>query len=395
MADHAAVRTARRRWAESERTTIKVLPHRDSRAGGRKLRVGYLSAFFGEPNWMKPVFALINRHDRSAFEITMWSDGKLPSPASGYREHDLDIIADLRGVGNERAARIIADAGMDVLVDLNGYSFQSRLNLLMHRPAPHIIGWFNLFATTGIAAFDWLIGDETVLKAEEESFYSERIHRLSGSYLAFEVLYAVPDIAPPPCLSAGGAITFGCLGSQYKLTDGVLSAWARILRAAPGAKLFIKNGALQDASIRDDMMGRLTALGVSAERVTLQGRSPHFDFLDAYRHVDIALDTFPYNGGTTTTEALWQGVPVLAFDGDRWASRTSKSLLLAAGLSDWVMADEAAYVDQAIRLANDPATPDRLAAMRGGMRDRLRASAACDADGLCRQMEAFYRGLAA
>ena len=358
---------------------------------GRKLRVGYLSAFFGAANWMKPVFALINRHDRDTFEIYMLSDGDLPSAANGYRDHDLDTICDLRGVPNEQAAEIIAEIGIDVLVDLNGYSFQNRLSLLMLRPAPHIVGWFNMFATTGIGAFDWLIGDDNVITAAEEPFYTERIHRLPGTYLAFEVLYDVPAVAPPPCSANGGGITFGCLGSHYKLTDAVVSAWALILRATPGSKLFVKNAGLDDGSIRQDLMARLLERGVSPERVTLEGRSAHFAFLDAYRHIDIALDTFPYNGGTTTTEALWQGVPVLTFDGDRWASRTSKSLLLAAGLGEWVLPELDAYVDRAITLGNDATTPAMLNTLRHDMRARLSASAACDADGLCAAMEDFYR----
>ena len=117
--------------------------------------------------------------------------------------------------------------------------------------------------------------------------------------------------------------------------------------------------------------------------------------LRSYDRIDIALDTFPYNGGTTTAEALWQGVPVLTFDGDRWASRTSRSILLAAGLTDWVMADVAQYVQRAVVLANDPETPRMLAALRAGMRDRLRSSAACDTAALCRAMERFYQQIAA
>jgi protein O-GlcNAc transferase len=392
-ADHAAVLRARRRWAEAEARGLPKPRFRPAvSSAGRKLRLGYLSGFFGDRNWMKPVFALINRHDREAFEIHLFSDGALPAAASGYQDHDADTVHDLHGVPNEAAAGIIADLGLDVLVDLNGYSVQPRLPLLMRRPAPTIIGWFNSFAATGIAAYDWLVGDAAVIRPGEERHYGERIHRVADTYLPFEILYPVPEIAPPPCL-ATGTITFGCLGSHYKLTDAVLAAWARILRAAPDARLFVKNGALDDASTRDDLLGRLAALGIDPARVTLEGRSEHFDFLDAYRHVDVALDTFPYNGGTTTTEALWQGVPVLAFDGDRWAARTSKSLLLAAGLRDWVTAGLDAYVDRAVALATNPTTPALLAELRAGMRARLAASPACDADGFCREMETFYRGL--
>ena len=393
-ADHAAVLQARRRWAEAEaRDLPKPHPHTVAAARGRKLRVGYLSAFFGARNWMKPVFALINRHDRALFEIHMFSDGEPPSIDSGYRDHDGDYVHDLRGVGNDRAAEIISSIGLDVLVDLNGYSLQSRLPRLMQRPAPYIVGWFNMFATTGISAFDWLIGDDAAVGKSEEQYYCERIHRVPGSYLAFEILYPVPEVTPPPCVAADGAITFGCFGSQYKLTDSTLAAWASIMLAAPRARLLVKNASLEDTSVRDDLLGRLRVQGVDAGRIILQGRSEHYEFLEAYRQVDIALDTFPYNGGTTTTEALWQGVPVLTFDGDRWASRTSKSLLLAAGLQDWVTPDVGSYVGRAVSLVLDRKTPATLTSLRTGMRDLLRRSQVCDVASLCAAMEKFYLDL--
>jgi predicted O-linked N-acetylglucosamine transferase (SPINDLY family) len=390
-ADHAAVLAARREWA---RALPSPSPRRPPRPRGGKLRIGYMSAFFGARNWMKPVFGVINRHDRSRFEIHMFSDGEDPSEASGYRDCATDYVHAIRGLDHARVAAAIAGAGIDVLVDLNGYSLQDRLAAPAARPAPAVVGWFNMFATTGIDAFDWLVGDAAVIRPEEEAFYSERVHRVPGSYLAFEVGYETPPVAPPPCL-ASGRLTFGCLGSQYKLTDGTLAAWAEILRAAPGADLFVKNAALSDASAREHLLGRLAALGVGPERVRLDGRSEHFEFLRAYDQVDVALDTFPYNGGTTTSEALWQGVPVAAFDGDRWASRTSASLLRAAGLQDWVADDRDGYCVAAVRLALDPATPAMLAAMRTEMRARLRASAACDAAGLCSCLERFYETLAA
>ena len=394
-ADNADILRARQDWAALEAKKLTCLARRQGApsAEGRKLRIGYLSAFFGECNWMKPVWALINRHDRARFEVHMFSDGRNPNAESGYRDWPDDVIHVIRGVANERAAEIISDVGVDVLVDLNGYSFQRRLPMLMRRPAPVLVGWFNMFATTGIAAFDWLVGDFAVIPPREELHYVERIHRLPGTYLTFEVFYPVPEVAPPPSLKPGlgaGCITFGCLGSHYKLTDAVIAAWARILRGAPTAALFVKNGALENDSVRADLLERLTHHGVEALRVTLEGRAEHFDFLRAYDRIDIALDTFPYNGGTTTTEALWQGVPVLAFDGDRWAARTSRSLLLAAGLQDWVMPNVESYVQHAITLGTDPATPARLAILRAEMRNRLRATPACNSAATCLAMEAFY-----
>lgn len=390
---------ARRQWADTEARDLAAAPPAAAPSEKKKCRIGYLSAFFGHQNWMKAVFSLINRHDRQAFEIHLFSDGEPPSAHSGYQDHDADVVHDIRGADNDRAAAHIHEWAIDVLVDLNGYSFQSRLPLLMRRPARRVVTWFNMFATSGIRAFDWIVGDDAVIGPGEEVHYCEKIHRLPGTYTAFEVLYPVPDVAPPPCAAsgratAGGAVAFGCLGSHYKLTDAVVAAWATILKGAPRSTLFIKNAALEDGSTRLDLTARLAGSGIDLTRVTLQGRSEHFDFLDAYRRVDIALDTFPYNGGTTTMEALWQGVPVLSFDGDRWASRTSKSILLAAGMGDWVLPDRNSYERRAIELANDAATPAMLAALRGAMRERLKSSAACDTETACRAMEAFYTSIA-
>lgn len=386
--DNEAVLALRRRWASSVGRHIKPLIPAP-RDPNRKLRIGYVSAFFGARNWMKPVFGVINRHDRTRFEIHMLSDGDDPSDSSGYIDHPDDRIWQINTMSSEALAQRITQVGLDVLVDLNCYTVQRRLPLFMHHPARCQIGWFNTYATTGLSCFDAIVADTTTLPPEEEAFYCERIHRVSGSYLAFDVRYQVPEVAPPPCL-ANGFITFGCLGSAYKLTDPTIEAWSRILHATPETRLLLKNSRLDDASNRDALLARFADHGIAAERLSLEGGEEHFHFLQAYNRIDIALDTFPYNGGTTTSEALWQGAPVLTFNGDRWASRTSRSLLCAAGLSEWVADDTAGSVDTAIRLAHEPGTGQRLAALRSGMRQRLLASAVCDCTTLCRELEALY-----
>jgi predicted O-linked N-acetylglucosamine transferase (SPINDLY family) len=358
------------------------------------LRIGYVSAFFGARNWMKPVWGVINNHDRAAFELHLFSDGQDPSAESGYRDHPADYVHAIEGVSNAELAGHVARAGIDILIDLNGYSFQQRLGLFARHPAPVTIGWFNIFATSGLAGLDYVIADAAVVPPEEERFYGERVLRVAGSYLAFSVLYPVPDVAPPP--SRGGAgLVFGCLCSQYKITEAVVTAWARILCGAPHARMLVKNARLDDASNRRRLHQRFAAHGVAPDRVLLEGGAEHFAFLEAYARVDVALDSFPYNGGTTTTEALWQGVPVLTFNGDRWASRTSRSLLEAAGLGAWVMPTSDAYVEEAIALAQGVETPRRLAKLRAGMRHSLQASPVCDSAGLCRQLERIFREIAA
>jgi len=382
---------ARRAWAE-QRLPKPVSRERFSRrnTSGDTLRIGYLSAFFEYDNWMKPVWGLINQHDRCQFEVHLFAETAASAIHHGYRAHPSDRFHDITGLSNEAAAAQIESCGIDLLVDLNGYSAQRRLVLVALEPAPIIVGWFNMYATTGMAAYDYLIGDDQVIPPEEEQFYCEKILRVPGSYLTFNVAYPVPPVVEPPCLKTG-AITFGCLAPQHKINSTVIHTWCRILRDVPRSRLILRNGVL-DSSGNCGFVHELFAKhNIPHERVLLQGRIEHFQFLRTYDEVDIVLDTFPYNGGTTTTEAIWQGVPVVTFWGDRWVSRTSASILRAGNLGRFVTANVDDYVSLAVGLGNSADTPQFLAAIRRNMRSRLRESAACDTHTFARNMEALYR----
>jgi predicted O-linked N-acetylglucosamine transferase (SPINDLY family) len=398
-ADNAAILAARKHWAGTMHIPKQARPvfqNRD-RSPDRPLVVGYVSSFFDRENWMKPVWALLNRHDRGQFQVRVFSFGPVPggqTPGAGvetaWRPDDSDRIFDVAALNNGAVAKVIADEHVDILVDLNGYSDMARLPLYLARPAPVIVGWFNLYATTGSPCFDWLIGDEHVVQPGEEAHYSERIARVDGSYLTFEVGYRVPDVAPPPCLSAG-RVTFGSLCSRYKLTPEVIGAWSEVLRRAPAGRLLIRNAGLESAAEREHLLEEFRRRGAGPERLDLLGRAPHREFLETYSRIDIALDTFPYNGGTTTTEAIWQGVPVTAFAGRTWASRTSATLLREGGLGEWVADDMQQYVELAAKWGNDPAAGERLAVLRRTMRARLGASSVCDVDSFARSMVTLYR----
>ena len=199
-------------------------------------------------------------------------------------------------------------------------------------------------------------------------------------------------MAPAPVLKTG-QLTIGCLASQYKLTDQVLATWSEILHRSPGTQLVVRNAALTRVEQQAHLCQRFAAYGIARERLGLRGGGEHYDFLETYDHIDFALDPFPYSGGTTTTEALWQGVPVVTFDGDRWASRTSVSLLRAAGLDEFVGRDRQDYIEICVRLAQAADTPARLQAFRDGIRQRLRNSPVCDVAALARSMESLYASL--
>jgi predicted O-linked N-acetylglucosamine transferase (SPINDLY family) len=390
-ADNLAILDARRTFVSRDLVQLVLESSVSARArrDGEPLRIGYLSSFFHRPNWMKPVWGLVNQHDRGRFEVHLFSDAPASQIQYGYRIHPRDHFHDVTSLSNQALGALIRECGIDLLIDLNGYSNMHRLPLFTLRPAPIAVGWFNFYATSGMRCFDYLIGDDLVIPAAEEPLYSERICRVPGSYLSFEVNYPVPGVASLPCLR-NGQMTFGCLASQYKITSEVVAAWSRILRQSPTSQLVLKNQVLRSSSTREFLHGLFERNGVARRRVRLEGPSDHMQFLRKYDEIDLSLDTFPYNGGTTTTEAIWQGVPVLSFRGDRWASRTSASILCAAGLGQFVVRDLEEYVSFASRLANSPNTWGRLAELRVGMRSRLLKSSVCDTQMFARHMENLY-----
>jgi predicted O-linked N-acetylglucosamine transferase (SPINDLY family) len=388
--DNEAVLEVRRSWAERAFPAAERR-QRPANTDDRPLRIGYVSSFFQDHNWMKPVWGLINHHDRRRFEVHLFSDAPASAIQDGYRADPLDRFHETAALSNQAVAQLIEHEEIDVLVDLNGYSTMRRLPLLAMRPAPVIVGWFNLYATTGIPAYDYLIGDDVVIPPDEEQYYTEKIARVPGSYLTFDVTYPVPDVADPQCLTTG-AITFGSLASQYKITNQVIETWSRILHRVPGSSLVLKNTALSSPGAAQFVHDLFARHQILPERVRLFGPSNHYEFLETYSAIDIALDTFPYNGGTTTTEALWQGVPVVTFHGDRWASRTSASILQAAHLGEFVCQGLENYIFLAIHLAS---SPEILLDLRRSMRSRLCESPVCDTQAFARNMEQLYTRMVA
>ena len=394
-ASNERILKAREKWirvesrAESPRCPVKSL----APVQGRKLRIGYVCGFFGYRNWMKPVWALLNAHDRSAFEIHLFLDGGLPKREYGWAPKESDRGHSLNGLSNEEAAKLVEATEIDVLVDLNAYSNPDRVGLFLRKPAPIQVGWFNTFATSGTDAFDYAIGDAIVLPSSEERFYTERILRVDGSYLAYSVLYPVPDVASAPC-ALSGRITFGCFAPNYKITGEVVATFASILRSVSGGRLILKNKCLENAGNLATMHARFRTHGIAEDQLICGGPAEHFEFLKTYDRIDVALDTFPYSGGTTTMEALWQGVPVLTLSGDRWVSRTSASLLRAAGLDEWVRESPESFVSYAIELATSRDAIATLCTFRSNAREILRARPVCDVAGLCGQLENHYRTIA-
>ncbi len=334
---------------------------------------------------MKPVWALLNNHNREKFKLHLFADSPLDEINSngGYNHHQNDKIYDTRKLENQDLAKLIDDCKIDVLVDLNSYSKINRLSLWSSKPAPVTIGWFNLYATSGMPGIDWLVGDDVVIHPQEEKFYTEKIMRLKQSYLTFQVGYDTPNVEFP---LEDQPFTFGCLGSAYKITPEVRAAWIKLLKETKETQLIVRNQVLSEAAHRKRFLKFFTKEGIDEERIILLGATNHWDFIKTYGRIDLALDTFPYNGGTTTMESLWQGVPLVCFKGNRWISRTSATILHSAELNDFIGENEKDYVEIAKKWSL-PSQKEKLRKLRSEMRERLSKSKVCDGIGLAQDFE--------
>jgi predicted O-linked N-acetylglucosamine transferase (SPINDLY family) len=247
------------------------------------------------------------------------------------------------------------------------------------------MGYLN---TTGIDAIRFRMVDHVTDPPGDEALNSEELLRLDGAFLCYGGPREAPEVVPPPLLSRG-EVTFGSFNTLDKISGPVLDAWAAVLLAVPRSRLLIKAAALADETLRAKVAAEFVSRGVDAARVQTRAKTNTTrEHLELYGEVDIALDTWPYNGVTTTCEAMWMGVPVVAMRGDRHQARVSESFLIVAGLGEWIASDQADFVRIASSLAADNAA---LATTRATLRERVKASSLCDGAGKIRQIEAHCR----
>ena len=286
-------------------------------------------------------------------------------------------------LGDKAASRLIHEQGIHILIDLAGHTADNRLGIFAYKPAPLQVSWLGYWASTGLPEMDYVLGDPRVFPMSEASHFAEAPWQLPETYLCFTPPSQDTLVGPLPYLETG-VLTFGCFNNPAKMGDGVVEVWARILRSLPNSQLFLKAKQFGDDLFTRDVIQRFEAHGIAPERLLLEGYSERGAYLDAYRRVDIALDPFPYHGGTTTAEALWMGVPVLTKRGARFLSHIGESIAHNAGQADWIAVDDDEYVAKAIAFA---ACPDSLAALRLGLRQQVLASPLFDAPRFARHFE--------
>ncbi|MBM3522696.1 MAG: tetratricopeptide repeat protein [Alphaproteobacteria bacterium] len=382
-------RTAAERWARALESVPSAAPA-ILEAGGRRLRVGYVSGDFRAHPVANFALPLLSRHDRRRFEVFAYSTVVTPD-AITRRFQDVSRWEDISTMSDEAIVARIREDRIDVLVDLAGLTAHARLNVFRRRAAPIQATYLGFAGTTGLSCFDARIVDRwTDPPGMTEAGFVETLLRLDRPFLCYDPLVDVAA-APDVPVAKRGHVTFGSFNHFAKITPDLLAAWQRILVRVPGARLRLKANTSNDAVIVADLKRMIARAGMATDRVdVIPPTAEKIDHLRCYDDIDVALDTHPYGGTTTTCEALWMGVPVVSWAGRTHASRVGLSLLNAVGLEGIVAHDAPGYVDAAVSLAGDR---PRLQELRSTLRARVAASPLGDVEGLCRAIEGAYEGL--
>ena len=358
---------------------------------GQPLRIGLVSGDLRSHPVGYFLESVLTHLDAQRFELFAYVTHPAQDALTARIKPHFAAWRSLLGLSDVAAARRIHDDGVQILIDLAGHTGGNRLPVFAYKPAPVQVAWLGYFASTGVAVIDYILADHQVLPAGEENHFVETPWRLPDCYLCFTPPREDIAVGPLPALSAvTTGLTFGCFNRLSKMNHEVVALWARVLHAVPGSRLLLKAQELHDEATQAATRARFADQGIAPQRLLLEGFTPRANYLADYRRIDIALDPFPFPGGTTTVEALWMGVPVLSRRGDRFLAHAGESLLRTAGLPDWVAADDFDYVAKAQAFAADL---PQLAALRGRLRDQLLASPLCDAPRFAAHLGAAFAGM--
>jgi len=378
----------RRLFARLGEGARAVASFRNGREPGRPIRLGMVTPDLHHQHpvniFMQPVLA---RWDGEAMPISLYFTGTSHDDetrqARGRVAHWVECASWTDG---QLARRIEAD-GIDILIDLSGHTQRGKMPVFGQRAAPVQVTFLGYPGSTGVPNMDWIIADPVVAPEGSEGLFSERVMRLPQTVFCFapapDSYY--PDFGPG---HAARKLTFGSFNNLPKLTPRTLGLWAEILHRLPESRLLVKAPSFRDPGAMAGFTRRMAALGIAADRLELRGPTGMVEMMAEYADIDIALDPVPYNGGTTTLQAMWMGAPVVARRGEGFVSRMGASFMAAAGLGDWVADSDAAYVEVAVRQGADRAG---LLALKRGMRARLLAAPAWDIDRYTRDLQAALR----
>jgi protein O-GlcNAc transferase len=379
------LRSWNQRHAEPLRKLIR--PHRNDPSPDRPLRIGYISPDFKAHPVGRFMAPLLSHHDHSQFKIYCYSHTEKPDRITDR----LRILADQwRDTSKAKPAQALAEIvrqdEIDILVDLSLHTDKHRLLVFAQKPAPVQVSYLGYCGTTGLSTIDYRLTDPYFDPPDtDESAYSEKTIRLPNTYWCFEPLDITPEIQPPPVLESG-SITFGSFNNFCKLSPSTWQAWIKILGRIPSSRLIVFTG---EGSHRDIARQRLSATGIDPNRLQFVSYVSSLKrYFATYHKIDIALDPFPFCGGTTTCDALWMGVPVVTLRGQTALGRAGVSILSNIDLPELIADTTDHYIQIAANLAADPA---RLSKIRQNLRPKMRASPLMNASQFAKDMESAFR----
>jgi predicted O-linked N-acetylglucosamine transferase (SPINDLY family) len=354
----------------------------------RRLKIGYVSPDFRTHSVAYFFEGLLRSHDNKVVETFCYAVKPHRDETTVRLQRESSAWRDVSTMDDAALVEQVRADGIDILVDLAGHTAGNRLTVFAARAAPVQVTYLGYPSTTGLSRMDYRLTDERADPPGEEAFYSEHLVRLPECFLCYQPLHQSPPVASAPMVH-NGFITFGSFNNLAKINANVVALWSEILQAVPDSRLLIKNPSLTDIATAERYRAMFGTHGIAAERIELLGlvldQQAH---LDTYRRIDIALDTFPYNGTTTTCEALYMGVPVITLAGQAHAGRVGLSLLGSLGLEELIVRTPVDYVSCAVSLAMNPG---RISELRHMLRERLLTSVICDADSFARKVEQAFR----
>jgi predicted O-linked N-acetylglucosamine transferase (SPINDLY family) len=366
-----------------------IASHPNSRAANRRLRIGLVSPDLKEHPVIRFLLPFLEHHDREQIELFAYAQVSEPDEWTEQARKQVAHWRSLVNVPDAQAAELIRGDEIDILVDLAGHTNGNRLMVFARKPAPVQVTYLGYPGTTGLSAMDYRITDALAdPPGMTEAHHSEQLIRLPGCAWCYGPdTEALPGPSPA---ALRGHVTFGSFNNLAKVNDRMLRVWARILESVPGSRLLLKSAGFLSMDARKRTREALiSGTNISEERLDIRGpEDSHQTHLELYREMDIALDTFPYHGTTTTCEALWMGVPVVTLAGQSHVSRVGVSLLTNIGLPELVAESEDEYVRIAVELARDV---EQLVNYRSNLRDKMLGSQLLDAPSFAREIEGAFR----
>ena len=355
----------------------------------KSLRIGFVSGDLSSHPVGYFLEGLLIELGSSSIELFAYPTNNTVDEVTSRLQPLFDIWSPLTGLSDTSAAQKIHEDGLHILFDLSGHTAGNRLAIFARKPAPIQVSWLGYFASTGLPEMDYVLGDPHVMPNEEANHFVETIWQLPESYLCFTPPDNDLKVGPLPA-SSNRFVTFGCFNRLARMTDEVVAVRAAILHAVPSSKLYLKDKQLDHETARNRVLNRFSAVGIAADRLILEGRSPRKEYLACYSRVDIALSPFPYGGGTTSVEGLWMGVPVIAKKGNHFLSHLGESIAHNSGLSDWIAVDNEDYIRKAVAFSSDLQS---LSALRKGMREQILNAPLFDGPRFARHFEEALRAM--